>query len=470
MTEVQDWSSTSSRSAAYVIWDNGTKNLYRVGFEGMADLKAISDGKGHSVFRDHLPPLGEQGSGSSTHLFRINDLVNVDLDLEIVQTLQQGHGGWSDSMLECMGTTGTVYGIDEDHDVVVLYPSGCKWTFNPAVLTKIGSAGSVLTPAPVSPAIVSNPMTPGLGIASSPAPVPLLATASSSSGQPVMDNTLSRNTFNDANSSCHASGSSVSMLNPTSNVEHAAANTFAVGDLVQICSDMDRIQILQKGHGEWADAMFPTLGKIGRVQHIYHDNDLKINIGGIDWTYNPAAVIKVASSDGSFPGSTGEGLHALLKKLYECDLNGNSIEELVKAAANGDNVRCEEVLQRLDADVNGIFAHHTALQAASQNGHVEVVKVLIAKQADVELEDKDGDRAVHHASFGDEAGVVDLLAAAGCDLNARNKKRQTPLHIAVNKGHVAVVKRLLELGCHPSLQVCSPFLAVPSSPAVFTIL
>ena len=30
------------------------------------------------------------------------------------------------------------------------------------------------------------------------------------------------------------------------------------------------------GHGEWAEAMAPTLGKIGRVQQIYHDNDLKV--------------------------------------------------------------------------------------------------------------------------------------------------------------------------------------------------
>ena len=46
-----------------------------------------------------------------------------------------------------------------------------------------------------------------------------------------------------------------------------------------------------------------------------------------------------------------------------------------------------------------------------------------------------------------------LLASAGADLNARNKRRQTALHVAVNKGHVNVVKTLLELGCHPSLQV-----------------
>jgi E3 ubiquitin-protein ligase mind-bomb len=69
------------------------------------------------------------------------------------------------------------------------------------------------------------------------------------------------------------------------------------------------------------------------------------------------------------------------------------------------------------------------------------------------MQDKDGDRAVHHAAFGDEPGVMELLARAGADLNARNKRRQTALHIAVNKGHVGVVKTLLELGCHPSLQV-----------------
>jgi E3 ubiquitin-protein ligase mind-bomb len=33
--EIQDWSRTSPRSAAYVVWDNNRENLYRVGFDGM---------------------------------------------------------------------------------------------------------------------------------------------------------------------------------------------------------------------------------------------------------------------------------------------------------------------------------------------------------------------------------------------------------------------------------------------------
>ncbi|KAJ4428268.1 E3 ubiquitin-protein ligase mib1, partial [Periplaneta americana] len=574
VNEIQDWSAASPRSAAYVVWDNGAKNLYRVGFEGMADLKVVNDAKGQTVYRDHLPLLGEQGPGrSGPHGLQIGDQVNVDLELEIVQSLQHGHGGWTDGMFECLGTTGTVVGIDEDHDIVVSYPSGNRWTFNPAVLTKVAVA------AP--------------------------------SGAPGPNDTQQQ---------------------------------FTVGDLVQICSDLERIKILQRGHGEWAEAMAPertqlkdaigvidsllqkqvpgpTLGKIGRVQQIYHDNDLKVEVCGTSWTYNPVAVTKVASSDGTVPGtSSGERLSALLKKLFETHVSGDVNEELVKTAANGDAQKCEESLKRTDADVNGVFAGHTALQAASQNGHLEVIKILLRHKADVEIEwhhpsspkkprkfkqtvstqkvmatvfwdrkgvllldfmpkgttinanrycetlrklwraiqnkrrgmlsrgvvllhdnarlhtaastrelldqfgweifdhppyspdlapsdfhlftklkdflggtrfgsdeelkktvntwlnelaaeeyntgilklvnrydkclnDKDGDRAVHHAAFGDEPGVMELLAHAGADLNARNKRRQTALHIAVNKGHVGVVKTLLELGCHPSLQL-----------------
>ncbi|KAG8187082.1 hypothetical protein JTE90_016178 [Oedothorax gibbosus] len=383
VSEIQDWSAASPRSAAYVMWDNGAKNLYRVGFEGMADLKVLNDAKGGTVYKDHLPLLGQGPGRSGIHGVHIGDNVNVDLELEIVQSLQHRHGGWTDGMFECLGTTGTVVGIDEDSDIVVSYPSGNRWTFNPAVLTKVNTAVA-------------------------------------------------------ASASAAADG--------------GTSQQFAVGDLVQICRDLERIKILQRGHGEWAEAMLPTLGKIGRVQQIYHDNDLKVEVCSTSWTYNPAAVTKVAS-DGTIPGtSSGERLSALLKKLFETHVSGDVNEELVKAAANGDAQKCEEILKRSEADVNGVFASHTALQAASQNGHIEVIKILLCHNADVEIEDKDGDRAVHHAAFGDEPGVMELLARAGADLNARNKRRQTPLHIAVNKGHIGVVRSILDLGCRPSLQ------------------
>lgn len=75
-----------------------------------------------------------------------------------------------------------------------------------------------------------------------------------------------------------------------------------------------------------------------------------------------------------------------MKKLFETHVSGDVNEELVKTAANGDAAKCEECLKRPEADVNGVFAGHTALQAASQNGHLEVVKILLRYKADVEIE------------------------------------------------------------------------------------
>ncbi|XP_058030334.1 E3 ubiquitin-protein ligase MIB1 isoform X2 [Ahaetulla prasina] len=352
VTEIQDWSASSPHSAAYVLWDNGAKNLYRVGFEGMSDLKCVQDSKGGSFYRDHCPVLGEQNGNRNPGGLQIGDLVNIDLDLEIVQSLQHGHGGWTDGMFETLTTTGTVCGIDEDHDIVVQYPSGNRWTFNPAVLTK--------------------------------------------------------------------------------------ANVVRSGDGVQ--------------GAEGGASQFQTLGKVGRVQQIYSDSDLKVEVCGTSWTYNPAAVSKVASAGSAISNASGERLSQLLKKLFETQESGDLNEELVKAAANGDVAKVEDLLKRPDVDVNGQCAGHTAMQAASQNGHVDILKLLLKQNVDVEAEDKDGDRAVHHAAFGDEGAVIEVLHRGSADLNARNKRRQTPLHIAVNKGHLQVVKTLLDFGCHPSLQ------------------
>ena len=38
---------------------------------------------------------------------------------------------------QSLGNTGIITGVDSDHEFEVIYPSGNKWTFNPAVLTRV---------------------------------------------------------------------------------------------------------------------------------------------------------------------------------------------------------------------------------------------------------------------------------------------------------------------------------------------
>lgn len=168
---------------------------------------------------------------------------------------------------------------------------------------------------------------------------------------------------------------------------------FVPGDLVEICSDIERVKIVQRGHGEWAEAMTSTLGRIGRVIQVYHDHDLKVEVGGKIWTYSPLAVTKVTGEGAAAAATSGEGLSTILKKLFENQITGEPNEDLVKGAANGDYQRVEQLLLNANSstsasvggagvgvvvptsckvDVNGFFSCHTALQAASQNGHIEV--------------------------------------------------------------------------------------------------
>jgi len=62
-----------------------------------------------------------------------------------------------------------------------------------------------------------------------------------------------------------------------------------------------------------------------------------------------------------------------------------------------------------------------------------VVKLLIAKGADVNAKAKDGERPLHWAAFADHKDVVELMITKGADVNAKGNDGWTPLHV---KGHL----------------------------------
>lgn len=174
---------------------------------------------------------------------------------------------------------------------------------------------------------------------------------------------------------------------------------------------------------------------------VYPDGDIKVDVRGNTWTYNSAAVSKV-DSDGVplTPGTSGgftvyalythkcihtilkwqmmfpaafclpsppafclpspslcflspptlriliENVSLLLRHMFEMHQASNPVEELVKGAASGDVVKVEEVLKQGMCSVDVQFNRHTALQAASQNGHMDVVRCLIRYNANLEEE------------------------------------------------------------------------------------
>ena len=72
--------------------------------------------------------------------------------------------------------------------------------------------------------------------------------------------------------------------------------------------------------------------------------------------------------------------------MFEMHHASNPVEELVKGAAGGDAGKVEELLKQGICSVDVQFNGHTALQAASQNGHIDVVRCLIRYKANMEEE------------------------------------------------------------------------------------
>lgn len=69
-----------------------------------------------------------------------------------------------------------------------------------------------------------------------------------------------------------------------------------------------------------------------------------------------------------------ERLSQLLKKLFETQESGDLNEELVKAAANGDVAKVEDLLKRPDVDVSVLFWEYLFWGSSNTKGSAAVLK------------------------------------------------------------------------------------------------
>lgn len=88
----------------------------------------------------------------------------------------------------------------------------------------------------------------------------------------------------------------------------------------------------------------------------------------------------------------------------------------------------------------------TPLMHAARHGRVDLVAALLARGADPNERNADGNGALWFACFADHGGCVDALAAAGADLDNQNVNGATALIYCASAGKAERVRQLLAAG------------------------
>ncbi len=163
-----------------------------------------------------------------------------------------------------------------------------------------------------------------------------------------------------------------------------------------------------------------------------------------------------AQSTGPAPG---ESLLDYLENLT--DINAPAFEQglntLHYAATQSSGAIALFALISRDADVDAQVAKtgQTALLIAALENHTAMVRLLLEAGADPDVADAHGMTPLIAAALRDNSTAIEMLlrVEAGLDAvwEAPDNPGGTALHLALHKGNLDVVRRLLEAGANPNL-------------------
>ena len=126
-----------------------------------------------------------------------------------------------------------------------------------------------------------------------------------------------------------------------------------------------------------------------------------------------------------------------------CDQSGTTM--LMLAAANGDELLVDFLLRmRANYRIHNRYGE-TAVALGALRGHVDIVKRLVEAGAPI---DGAGWGALHYAAFNGHADVVRYLLAHEADVEVRAPNQQTALMLAARNGHDDVARLLVAMGAN----------------------
>ncbi len=169
----------------------------------------------------------------------------------------------------------------------------------------------------------------------------------------------------------------------------------------------------------------------GRVQELLNENPSLVDI-----ETDEGSLVLTAAYHGAW-----DVVDLLLQRVPQLDI--------FEAAAVGDAASLARILDREPGLVDGYNQHgYTPLGLAAFFGREEAVQVLIDRGADIDnvMDNVNANAALDAAVAANQLAVVKLLLARGAEVNVRAARGYSPLHKAAFAGNVEMLALLLEHG------------------------
>ncbi len=134
---------------------------------------------------------------------------------------------------------------------------------------------------------------------------------------------------------------------------------------------------------------------------------------------------------------------ALENILYGPDMDYNLNIALFKASAEGHINQIRWLINK-GADINAwTYDHVTALHFAAGNDNKEAVRVLLEYEPDLNVLSSYSESPLHIAVKRNNSEIAEMLVRAGADINIKDRFGATPLHYASAYGYFSIVDMLL---------------------------
>ncbi|XP_046895787.1 E3 ubiquitin-protein ligase MIB2 [Hypomesus transpacificus] len=394
------------------------------------------------------------GALTKVNTFGVGELVRVLEDMDNVKRLQTGHGEWTDSMAPALGQVGKVLKVYADGDLRVAF-GGQTWTFNPACL----SAQTLEVDANLMTA--ENPIESGNTVISVLEKLLSQSTEQDNPSRLVIE--AAHGSANKVRELVQKYPDKVDIKNQGKTALQVAAHQGHMEVVKALLQANSSIEVKDEdgdtalhytAFGNQAEIARLLLSKGANVNLLNNSMCTALHIAVNKGFTDVVRVLTEHSADVNLQDSYGDTpLHDAIAKDFRniieilvvvpsvdfTQQNNRGFNLLHHAALKGNKLATEKILARarqlVDVKKDDGFS---ALHLAALNNHRDVAEILMKEgRCDVNIRNNRHQTPLQLAVTQGHGDLLQLLAAEGADVNVEDEDGDTAMHVALSRPQLA---------------------------------